>query len=164
MGYGVGFLTRICSCFQGVVTAATSLITTLAQKSPDDFKTSVCLAVARLSRVGTALTVSDIVCSGSDWISPSGSLSFPQIVTSASLDLQDYTYYFVAAPWLSVKLLRLLQCYPPPGTVQSSRPYGTNRSPLKLFVARVDMDANVCHEKSANNVVMLQRTQRCGVV
>ncbi|KAM3877146.1 AP-2 complex subunit alpha-2 isoform 2-T2 [Diretmus argenteus] len=70
----------------GVVTAATSLITTLAQKSPDDFKTSVALAVARLSR----------------------------IVTSASIDLQDYTYYFVAAPWLSVKLLRLLQCYPPP--------------------------------------------------
>uniref|UniRef100_A0AAX7SPB1 AP-2 complex subunit alpha n=1 Tax=Astatotilapia calliptera TaxID=8154 RepID=A0AAX7SPB1_ASTCA len=70
----------------GVVTAATSLITTLAQKNPDDFKTSVSLAVARLSR----------------------------IVTSASIDLQDYTYYFVAAPWLSVKLLRLLQCYPPP--------------------------------------------------
>ncbi|KAJ3593103.1 hypothetical protein NHX12_005440 [Muraenolepis orangiensis] len=70
----------------GVVTAATSLITTLAQKSPDDFKTAVSLAIARLSR----------------------------IVTSASIDLQDYTYYFVAAPWLSVKLLRLLQCYPPP--------------------------------------------------
>uniref|UniRef100_A0A8C6KZG7 Clathrin/coatomer adaptor adaptin-like N-terminal domain-containing protein n=1 Tax=Nothobranchius furzeri TaxID=105023 RepID=A0A8C6KZG7_NOTFU len=70
----------------GVVTAATSLITTLAQKSPDDFKTSLSLAMTRLSR----------------------------IVTSASIDLQDYTYYFVAAPWLSVKLLRLLQCYPPP--------------------------------------------------
>ncbi|XP_031146531.1 AP-2 complex subunit alpha-2-like isoform X2 [Sander lucioperca] len=70
----------------GVVTAAASLITTLAQKSPEDFKTSISLAVARLSR----------------------------IVTSASIDLQDYTYYFVAAPWLSVKLLRLLQCYPPP--------------------------------------------------
>ncbi|XP_057700779.1 AP-2 complex subunit alpha-2-like isoform X2 [Corythoichthys intestinalis] len=70
----------------GVVTAATSLIGRLAQKSPDDFKTAVSLAVARLSR----------------------------IVTSASIDLQDYTYYFVAAPWLSVKLLRLLQCYPPP--------------------------------------------------
>lgn len=38
--------------FQGVVTAATSLISRLAQKSPDDFKTSVSLAVARLSRVG----------------------------------------------------------------------------------------------------------------
>lgn len=41
-----------------------------------------------------------------------------QIVTSASTDLQDYTYYFVPAPWLSVKLLRLLQCYPPPGMVE----------------------------------------------
>ncbi|XP_077476229.1 AP-2 complex subunit alpha-2-like [Stigmatopora argus] len=70
----------------GVVTAATSLIVRLAQKSPDDFKTAVSLAVARLSR----------------------------IVTSPAIDLQDYTYYFVAAPWLSVKLLRLLQCYPPP--------------------------------------------------
>ncbi|XP_029949550.1 AP-2 complex subunit alpha-2 isoform X2 [Salarias fasciatus] len=70
----------------GVVTAATSLITTLAQKSPDEFKTSLSLAITRLSR----------------------------IVTSASIDLQDYTYYFVPAPWLSVKLLRLLQCYPPP--------------------------------------------------
>ncbi len=37
-----------------------------------------------------------------------------QIVSSASTDLQDYTYYFVPAPWLSCKLLRLLQCYPPP--------------------------------------------------
>uniref|UniRef100_A0A673HJB4 AP-2 complex subunit alpha n=1 Tax=Sinocyclocheilus rhinocerous TaxID=307959 RepID=A0A673HJB4_9TELE len=36
------------------------------------------------------------------------------IVSSASTDLQDYTYYFVPAPWLSCKLLRLLQCYPPP--------------------------------------------------
>ncbi|XP_076971434.1 AP-2 complex subunit alpha-2 isoform X5 [Tamandua tetradactyla] len=70
----------------GVATAAASLITTLAQKSPEEFKTSVSLAVSRLSR----------------------------IVTSASTDLQDYTYYFVPAPWLSVKLLRLLQCYPPP--------------------------------------------------
>ena len=44
--------------------------------------------------------------------------SRPQIVSSASTDLQDYTYYFVPAPWLSVKLLRLLQCYPPPGTAE----------------------------------------------
>ncbi|XP_067902892.1 AP-2 complex subunit alpha-2-like isoform X2 [Heterodontus francisci] len=70
----------------GVVTAATSLINILAQKNPEEFKTCVSLAVSRLSR----------------------------IVSSASADLQDYTYYFVPAPWLSVKLLRLLQCYPPP--------------------------------------------------
>lgn len=37
-----------------------------------------------------------------------------QIVTASYTDLQDYTYYFVPAPWLSVKLLRLLQHYPPP--------------------------------------------------
>ncbi|XP_069461425.1 AP-2 complex subunit alpha-1 isoform X2 [Ambystoma mexicanum] len=70
----------------GVVTAAVSLISCLCRKNPDDFKTCVSLAVSRLSR----------------------------IVSSASTDLQDYTYYFVPAPWLSVKLLRLLQCYPPP--------------------------------------------------
>ncbi|XP_078404943.1 AP-2 complex subunit alpha-2-like [Cetorhinus maximus] len=70
----------------GVVTAATSLITILAQKNPEEFKTCVSMAISRLSR----------------------------IVSSASTDLQDYTYYFVPAPWLSVKLLRLLQCYPPP--------------------------------------------------
>ena len=37
-----------------------------------------------------------------------------QIVTSSYTDLQDYTYYFVPAPWLSVKLLRLMQMYGPP--------------------------------------------------
>lgn len=37
--------------FQGVVTAAISLITCLSQKNPDEFKTCVSLAVSRLSRV-----------------------------------------------------------------------------------------------------------------
>lgn len=36
-------------------------------------------------------------------------------MTSTYTDLQDYTYYFVPAPWLCVKLLRLLQNYTPPG-------------------------------------------------
>uniref|UniRef100_A0A4W3IWQ3 AP-2 complex subunit alpha n=1 Tax=Callorhinchus milii TaxID=7868 RepID=A0A4W3IWQ3_CALMI len=70
----------------GGCSMTTSLITCLSKKNPDEFKTCVSLAVSRLSR----------------------------IVSSASTDLQDYTYYFVPAPWLSVKLLRLLQCYPPP--------------------------------------------------
>nr|XP_009861856.1 AP-2 complex subunit alpha-2 [Ciona intestinalis] len=70
----------------GVVTSAASLIHTLSQLSPGDYKGCVSLAVSRLSR----------------------------IVTSTYTDLQDYTYYFVPAPWLSVKLLRLLQCYPVP--------------------------------------------------
>ncbi|KAK2140970.1 hypothetical protein LSH36_1192g00039 [Paralvinella palmiformis] len=40
--------------------------------------------------------------------------SSADIFTVLYTDLQDYTYYFVPAPWLSVKLLRLLQNYPPP--------------------------------------------------
>ncbi|XP_072574385.1 AP-2 complex subunit alpha-2-like [Paramormyrops kingsleyae] len=70
----------------GVVTAATSLIIAMAQKNPEELKVSIPLAVGRLGR----------------------------IVIPAASDLQDYAYYFVPAPWLSVKLLRLLQCYPPP--------------------------------------------------
>nr|CAG4640625.1 EOG090X0109 [Eulimnadia texana] len=70
----------------GVVTAAASLIEALVKRNPEEYKGCVSLAVSRLSR----------------------------IVTSSYTDLQDYTYYFVPAPWLSVKLLRLLQNYPPP--------------------------------------------------
>ncbi|KAG5673313.1 hypothetical protein PVAND_003373 [Polypedilum vanderplanki] len=70
----------------GVVTAATSLIDALVKKNPEEYKGCVSLAVSRLSR----------------------------IFTSSYTDLQDYTYYFVPAPWLSVKLLRLLQNYNPP--------------------------------------------------
>lgn len=73
----------------GVVTAAASLIESLVKKNPDEYRGCVSLAISRLSRV----------------------------VTSSYTDLQDYTYYFVPAPWLSVKLLRLLQNYPPPEDV-----------------------------------------------
>lgn len=70
----------------GVVTAASSLIDALVKKNPDEYKGCVPLAVSRLSR----------------------------IVTASYQDFQDYTYYFVPAPWLSVKLLRLLQNYAAP--------------------------------------------------
>ncbi|XP_035206160.1 AP-2 complex subunit alpha-2-like, partial [Stegodyphus dumicola] len=71
---------------EGVVTSAVSLIDAFVKKNPEEYKGCVSLAVSRLSR----------------------------IVTASYTDLQDYTYYFVPAPWLSVKLLRLLQNYPPP--------------------------------------------------
>ncbi|CAO4383195.1 unnamed protein product [Caenorhabditis nigoni] len=70
----------------GVVTSAASLIEALSKKWPEEYKGAVPLAISRLSR----------------------------IVTATYTDLQDYTYYFVPAPWLCVKLLRLLQNYPPP--------------------------------------------------
>lgn len=71
----------------GVVTAAVSLINSLVHKNPDEYRGCVSLAVSRLSRIVTA---------------------------SSYTDFQDYSYYFIPAPWLSVKLLRLLQYYPPP--------------------------------------------------
>lgn len=107
----------VTSCVpQGVVTAAISLITCLSQKNPDEFKTCVSLAVSRLSRVSSS-TGQKAPPAGSQLMSRTSlilSMVPPQIVSSASTDLQDYTYYFVPAPWLSCKLLRLLQCYPPP--------------------------------------------------
>lgn len=79
---------RICQMINdanlGVVTSAVSLILEIVQKSPDDYKGCVSLAINRLSKIVT------------------------------SNDLKDYTYYFVPAPWLTVKLLRLLQVYPAP--------------------------------------------------
>jgi AP-2 complex subunit alpha len=91
----------------GVVTAATSLIDALVKKNPEEYKGCVSLAVSRLSRV--SLKKKEYT-----------HLQFfffylLKIVTASYTDLQDYTYYFVPAPWLSVKLLRLLQNYTPPG-------------------------------------------------
>jgi len=68
----------------GVVTSAVSLIYEVVQKYADDYKGCVNLAINRLIKIVT------------------------------SPDLKDYTYYFVPAPWLSVKLLKLLQLYPAP--------------------------------------------------
>lgn len=83
---------RICQMINdsnlGVVTSAASLIYELVQKFPDDYKGCVNLAINRLTKIVT------------------------------SNDLKDYTYYFVPAPWLSVKLLKLLQLYPTPEAAQ----------------------------------------------
>ncbi|KAL7077418.1 hypothetical protein ACQ4LE_003385 [Meloidogyne hapla] len=84
--YSVRIVQLLNDSHLGVVTSAASLIEVLSKKSPDEYKGCVSLAISRLSR----------------------------IVTSTYTDLQDYTYYFVPAPWLCVKLLRLLQNYPPP--------------------------------------------------
>ncbi|XP_060014148.1 AP-2 complex subunit alpha-2 isoform X6 [Lagenorhynchus albirostris] len=82
----------------------------VAGDAMDSVKQSAALCLLRLHR-----TSPDLVPMG-DWTSRVVHLLNDQhlVVTSASTDLQDYTYYFVPAPWLSVKLLRLLQCYPPP--------------------------------------------------
>ena len=49
------------------------------------------------------------------WVCVNFIIFILQIVTSSYTDLQDYTYYFVPAPWLAVKLIHLMQNYPPSG-------------------------------------------------
>uniref|UniRef100_A0A5G2QSP2 AP-2 complex subunit alpha n=1 Tax=Sus scrofa TaxID=9823 RepID=A0A5G2QSP2_PIG len=82
----------------------------VAGDSMDSVKQSAALCLLRLYKASP-----DLVPMG-EWTARVVHLLNDQhmIVSSASTDLQDYTYYFVPAPWLSVKLLRLLQCYPPP--------------------------------------------------
>lgn len=70
----------------GVVTASASLLEFLTAKYPSQYESCLSHVIIRLSR----------------------------IITAAVVDFQDYTYYFVAAPWLTVKLLRLLKSFPPP--------------------------------------------------
>lgn len=68
----------------GVALSVTSLVMTLAQESPDQYKGSYVKAAQRLKKI-----VLDGDCAA------------------------DYLYYKVPCPWMQIKLLRLLQYYPP---------------------------------------------------
>ena len=72
----------------GVTLSVTSLVMALAQDQPDQYKGAYVKAAQRLKR-----TVVD------NDISP------------------DYLYYKVPCPWIQVKLLRLMQYFPPSGEV-----------------------------------------------
>ena len=70
----------------GVALSVTSLIITLLQENPEQYKGSYTKAARRLRKI-----VVDKDCSA------------------------DYYYYKVANPWIQVKLLKLLQYYSPSG-------------------------------------------------
>ena len=70
----------------GVALSVMSLVMALAQDSLDVYKGAYVKAAARLKRI-----------------------VIDNEVTS------DYLYYKVPCPWLQIKLLRLLQYFPPPG-------------------------------------------------
>lgn len=72
----------------GVTLSVTSLVMALVQDKPDQYKGSYVKAAQRLKR----------------------------IVVDKDVPM-DYIYYKVPCPWLQVKLLRLLQYYPPSGTL-----------------------------------------------
>jgi AP-2 complex subunit alpha len=70
----------------GVTLSVTSLVIALLQENPDRYKSSYVKAALRLKSI-----IVDEDC-------PS-----------------DYYYYKVPCPWLQVKLIKLLQYYPPSG-------------------------------------------------
>lgn len=75
----------------GVALSVTSLVMTLAQDNADQYKGAYARAVVKLKR---------IVLDG-------------EYTT-------DYLYYKVPCPWLQIKLLRLLQYFPPSGERDTS--------------------------------------------
>jgi AP-2 complex subunit alpha len=77
----------------GVTLSVTSLVMALAQDRPEEYRGSYVKAAQRLKRI---VVDNDIA--------------------------PDYLYYRVPCPWLQVKLLRLLQYYPPSGKSSSFAP------------------------------------------
>lgn len=76
----------------GVALSVTSLVMAVAQDDPDAYKGAYVKAAARLKRI---LIDGDYAA--------------------------DYLYYKVPCPWIQVKLLRLLQYFPPSGKLKRSR-------------------------------------------
>jgi AP-2 complex subunit alpha len=70
----------------GVALSVTSLVIALLQENPDRYKGSYVKAARRLKSI-----IVDYECA------------------------PDYLYYKVPCPWIQVKLLKLLQYYPPSG-------------------------------------------------
>lgn len=70
----------------GVALSVTSLVAALAQDQPDQYKGCYVKAASKLKRI---LVDEEYTA--------------------------DYLYYRVPCPWIQVKLLRLLQYYPPSG-------------------------------------------------
>ena len=70
----------------GVALSVTSLVIALVQDNPDQYKSSYVKAASRLKAI-----VVDDDCTA------------------------DYLYYKVPCPWMQVKLMKLMQYYPPSG-------------------------------------------------
>jgi AP-2 complex subunit alpha len=88
-----------------VVLCVTSLVMTMAQDHPDAFAPSYQKAVDRLHRVRIIIRVRYV---------ESDLTGVLQLVVDHEY-AATYEYYKVPTPWLQVKLIRLLQYYPPSG-------------------------------------------------
>ncbi|KAF2225569.1 adaptin N terminal region-domain-containing protein [Elsinoe ampelina] len=108
----------------GVALSVTSLVMKLAQDSPDQYKNCYTKAAQRLRKI-----VIDVEC-------PS-----------------DYFYYKVPCPWIQVKLLRLLQYFPPS---QDSHVRQIIRDSLQQIMENAsEMPKNV-QQNNAQNAVLFE--------
>jgi hypothetical protein len=87
---------------QGVVVCVTSLVMALAQDHLGPYAVCYTKAVDRMHRVSISSILTDRLLTNS------------QLVVEHQYSA-NYAYYKVPSPWLQVKLLRLLQYYPPSG-------------------------------------------------
>ena len=88
----------------GVALSVTSLVIALIQDNPDQYKASCVKAAGRLKAI-----VVDNECSS------------------------DYLYYKVPCPWMQVKLMKLMQYYPPSGKINPSNWYQALTSPQRIL-------------------------------
>ncbi|KAK6585907.1 hypothetical protein PZA11_000964 [Diplocarpon coronariae] len=108
----------------GVALSVTSLVMTLAQDQPDQYKGSYVKAASRLKRI---------------------------LVDSEYAT--DYLYYKVPCPWIQVKLLRLLQYYPPS---DDTHVRNLIRESLQTILnLAVEMPKNV-QQNNAQNAVLFE--------
>ncbi|KAK9456894.1 Clathrin/coatomer adaptor, adaptin-like protein [Dipodascopsis uninucleata] len=107
----------------GVVTSVSSLILALAQDDPDRYKSCYGRAVERLK----AMNIGNLIPS-------------------------DYMYYRVPNPWLQVKLMKILQHYPPPDNVDISQSLIVV---LEYILDNYEMSKNV-QQNNAQNAVLFE--------
>ncbi|KAF2097890.1 Adaptor protein complex AP-2 alpha subunit [Rhizodiscina lignyota] len=108
----------------GVALSVTSLVMTIVQDSPDQYKASYVKAARRLKAI-----VVDGDCAA------------------------DYLYYKVPCPWIQVKLLKLLQYYPPS---EDTHIRGLIRDSLtSIMESAMDMPKNV-QQNNAQNAVLFE--------
>lgn len=108
----------------GVALSVTSLVMALAQDNPEQYKGSYAQAASRLKRI----LVDDEYT-------------------------EDYLYYKVPCPWLQVKLLRLLQYYPP---ADDTHIRDLIRDSLqKILNLALEMPKNV-QQNNAQNAVLFE--------
>ncbi|KAI9846809.1 MAG: hypothetical protein M1837_003658 [Sclerophora amabilis] len=108
----------------GVTLSVTSFVMALAQDDPDQYKGSYVKAARRLRKI---VVEQDIAI--------------------------DYLYYKVPCPWIQVKLLRLLQYYPPS---EDTHVRGLIRESLQAILdAAMEMPKNV-QQNNAQNAVLFE--------